>query len=353
MMNIYLISALSFIASLVLNTVITPLVIRISHRNQWYDHHNDRKIHTGSIPRLGGIGLFISFIITFTLVNIFVNSESSLTLFQRLIFLVPFFVLHLVGLFDDFIPIRPFFKFIFQGITAVLLLIFGGTFEILYLPIVHFYWNLGIFAYFITAIWYIGISNAINFIDGMNGLSGVISFMAALGFGIISLLSGKDFTAITSFILCGSILGFLFFNFPNAKVFMGDGGSTFLGIVLAALPLLEYDGNPYLLILSGSFLIIPVFDTFAAILRRVSRGFSPFHPDKEHLHHILLEHNLSVVTIIFLIFITAAILISQMVLFWLTDNLIFLYIELGLWLMIASIQLILYRSHKRHKKTAE
>lgn len=352
-MNIYIIAGLAFITSLVLNLIFTPLIIWISHRFEWFDHHNERKIHSGSIPRLGGVGIYLSFVITFILFILIFPENVNQGILYSLSFLIPFTVLHFVGLIDDFFPIRPFFKFIFQGLSAVLLLVIGGRFEVLYLPFVHYYWNLGIIAYIITFFWIIGLSNAINFIDGMNGLSGTISFIAALGFGIISLISGNHLTAIMSFIICGSILSFLFFNFPNAKVFMGDGGSTFLGILLASLPLIEYDGNPYLLIVSGSFLLIPIFDTFAAIIRRVLRGYSPFHPDREHLHHVLLDHKLSVVTIIMLILIVSLIFVSQIILFWITQKLVFIYIELGLWILFATIQYILYHSHHHKSKKAE
>jgi UDP-GlcNAc:undecaprenyl-phosphate GlcNAc-1-phosphate transferase len=142
----------------------------------------------------------------------------------------------------------------------------------------------------------VAISNAINFIDGMDGLAGGISGFAALSMGIISLLQGAVLTSVLCFALFGAILGFLVFNYPPAKIFMGDSGSLFLGFCLAAFPLaggiskISAFGT---LLVPVTLLTIPILDMITSVLRRVRNKVSILHPDKEHIHHRLLDMGLN------------------------------------------------------------
>ena len=151
--------------------------------------------------------------------------------------------------------------------------------------------DLGLLSYPITLIWIIGITNAVNLIDGLDGLAGGISFLASLSFGIFFWVQGSMLSAEICLALAGAVAGFLVFNLPPAKIFMGDSGSLFLGFFLALLPLLgqESDGAEIGLISAATILSVPIFDTFAAMYRRKKAHVSFFTADKGHLHHLLLK----------------------------------------------------------------
>jgi len=155
---------------------------------------------------------------------------------------------------------------------------------------------LGLFAYPITVLWLVGISNAVNLIDGMDGLAGGISAFAALSMGIIALIQGAAVTSVLCFALFGTILGFLVFNFPPAKIFMGDSGSLFLGFCLAAFPLVGGISKVSAfgtLLVPVTLLTIPILDISTSVIRRLRNKVSIIHPDKEHIHHKLLNMGLN------------------------------------------------------------
>jgi UDP-GlcNAc:undecaprenyl-phosphate GlcNAc-1-phosphate transferase len=150
--------------------------------------------------------------------------------------------------------------------------------------------SLGLFTYPISLVWIVGVTNAVNMIDGMDGLAGGLSAIAAFAFGVIYLAMGNTAAALTAFALAGAVGGFLLHNYPPARIFMGDSGSLFLGIGLATLPLLHRGTLTTVAgLLSGiTVLLIPIFDVFVSMIRRVKRGMSMMSPDKEHLHHKLM-----------------------------------------------------------------
>jgi UDP-GlcNAc:undecaprenyl-phosphate GlcNAc-1-phosphate transferase len=143
----------------------------------------------------------------------------------------------------------------------------------------------------ITVLWIVGLINAINMIDGLDGLCGGISIIAACTYGILYVVRGEVLPALFSFALVGSLAGFLFYNFPPARIFMGDSGSTYLGFMVAVLPLLSRaEGQQDIQLMLGiTVVVIPIFDTFAAIWRRLRAGKSPMAPDDWHVHHKLLK----------------------------------------------------------------
>jgi UDP-GlcNAc:undecaprenyl-phosphate GlcNAc-1-phosphate transferase len=156
--------------------------------------------------------------------------------------------------------------------------------------------RLGVFGYPLTVLWIVSISNAINLIDGMDGLAGGISAFAALSMGIIAVLQGSAVTASLCFALLGALIGFLVFNFPPARIFMGDSGSLLLGFCLATFPLaggISRASAFGTLLVPITLLTVPILDTVTAILRRLRKGKSIIAPDKEHIHHRLLEMGLS------------------------------------------------------------
>jgi len=281
--------------ALLLSAISMPLILKVAHSRKLYDGIDERTIHSGNIPRLGGVGIFLAFAISLALASLVF--KSSLNIGSRL---WPLFVctlvVHAVGLIDDLRDLRARYKFLIE-LAASLLLVFLG-FRFLSIPYIFNEANpsLSFLSYPLTVIWIIGITNALNLIDGMDGLAGGISAFAAATFGLIFLFRGDSGAAVACFILLGALLGFLAFNLPPARIFMGDSGALFLGFILSMLPFMGVasSGAEIGLMPAITVLLIPIFDTFSAIIRRRRAGVSAFTPDKLHLHHKLLDLGLDV-----------------------------------------------------------
>jgi UDP-GlcNAc:undecaprenyl-phosphate GlcNAc-1-phosphate transferase len=256
----------------------------------WYDRLNARKIHFGDIPRLGGLGFAVSFAV-FAGVIRFRSLESP-----RLFLLLPAFILILItGVRDDFKPMAPRFKMFFQLSAALCAMGAGYVFKrVFYIGGIDFLsfpgWSL--LRYPLTLLWIVGMTNAVNFIDGVDGLAGGISLLAALAFGgIFSFLGSSAETPLLCLCLASAILGFLVLNapFPRARIFMGDGGAYFLGFTLALIPLAGNNAANLPIPYAAAILMIPFLDTTAAVWRRL-RDHRPIDsPDRAHTHHKLMS----------------------------------------------------------------
>lgn len=291
---------LSGICTFVLNLIITPILINLANRYSWYDRIDHRKVHNGKIPRIGGVGLYLSFIIGLVIIYYArrpftseVTGFISLRLFFS--FFIGLSVVQLLGLVDDFANLKARYKFIVQILVAAGIAFSGHTFRYIYIPIAQVVLDVGNFSYLLTIIWIAGVCNAMNFIDGVDGLAGGIASIIFLTMGIASILIKNISIASMSLALLGSTAGFLVYNKPQAKIFMGDSGSLFLGYALASMPLydLSTEYSPMKLMLSISYLIIPLFDAIAAILRRLRKRQHVFSPDREHIHHKLMAFGFS------------------------------------------------------------
>lgn len=307
MESLLVFSTLAF--TLIFNLIFIPVVLRISHKFKWYDLPDKRKIHKSLVPRIGGVGIFFSFLVglllTPPILSLIVGQELP-NFFSTAY--IPFFtgciLVHLVGLIDDFYNLKATIKFIVHIVAASIVAIGGFTIKTISIPYLGTI-SLGIFGYPITIFWVVGIINAINLVDGMDGLSGGISAFAALSMGIISLIQGQILSAMVAFSLFGSIIGFLKYNFPPAKIFMGDSGSYFLGFCLAVIPLMGISKTASLatLLFPITILLVPIIDTLGAIIRRIANKRSIGSPDQEHIHHKLLGLGLSERKILLLIYI--------------------------------------------------
>ncbi|HTP58727.1 MAG TPA: MraY family glycosyltransferase [Spirochaetia bacterium] len=282
------------VLALVISTVVTPLVIRASHRRQWFDMPNERKIHTSPVPRLGGIGMFLAFVLSALAVPILLPVAAPGPWpvhydFRFVPVFAAFAMVHGLGLLDDFHNLNPLLKLILQIVAAALVTLGGFTVSVVNIPSVGPV-SLGIFSWPITIFLIIAISNAINLVDGLVGLAGGISGIAALALGISAYLQLAAAPALMAFALLGAILGFLLFNYPPARIFMGDSGALFLGFTLAVIPLLKGPGSTSLgeLLAPATVLAVPILDVVAAIVRRVREKRPIYSPDKEHIHHKLL-----------------------------------------------------------------
>lgn len=293
----------SAIISFIVTFLAIPVVILIADKKKLYDIPDERKIHTHAIASLGGVGIFVGLMFACLLmVNISANHE-----FQY--FLAALFLMFFIGLKDDLIMISATKKFIAQIVAAAIVIHLGG------IRIESFYGILGVeglepmIGVPLTYITIILIMNAFNLIDGIDGLAGSLGLMTTLLLGTYFYFAGLTAFSIFSFSLSASLLGFLIFNYHPAKIFMGDSGSLVLGLSVSIL-LLKFINvaeapAAVLPVTSGvavgiAIIIIPLIDTLRVFAVRMTRGRSPFSPDRNHVHHLLLDRGLthSTVTLI-------------------------------------------------------
>jgi UDP-GlcNAc:undecaprenyl-phosphate GlcNAc-1-phosphate transferase len=278
--------------SFILSGLLVRLVLHLSHLNSWYDGTDERKIHTGDVPRLGGIGFSLAFILVALVIN-FSAAENHYGL-DFLPALIGIFLILIFGILDDFNPLAPRTKLLVQICAALLVVIPDYTFHSLFFTGPETIRNLNWLRYPLTVFWLVGLSNAMNFIDGVDGLAGGVSFLAAVSYALIFASFGGTNSAVLFCVCLAAIAGgFLVFNLPipKAKIFMGDGGSQFLGFMLGILPLLN-KGDAKLnipLFYAAALLIIPIFDTTAAVWRRVRDHRRIDSPDRSHVHHKLMN----------------------------------------------------------------
>ncbi len=283
---------LAAVMAFLINVVVTPAIIKLAHKFRWYDDPEDeRKIHDEPVPHTGGVGIFAATFIA--CVAVLWYSEATMAGMVPLV--GAFALVACVGIFDDFFDLRARWKFLVQ-LGAAMLVVGAGPFrfETLSLPGIAYQLELGSFAAPLTILWIVGISNGVNFIDGIDGLAGGIGFIAAAFAGLIGLLAAAFEVTILASSLAGALVAFLVFNRHPARIFMGDSGSLTIGFVLAVLPLAaRVFGSSGLgsfgFVAAVTLLFVPILDTGTAIVRRLSRGVAVWHPDREHIHHRLLD----------------------------------------------------------------
>ncbi|SHG44787.1 UDP-GlcNAc:undecaprenyl-phosphate GlcNAc-1-phosphate transferase [Thermosyntropha lipolytica DSM 11003] len=282
----YDIYILVIILAFIISFVAVPLSIKLAFALGAIDNPNPRKVHERTMPRLGGLGIFVAFMLGMLFMPDLAFPFRGIIYGGIIIFIV--------GLLDDLFKLKAWIKLIGQMAAAAVAVYCGITVNFVTNPFDGML-NLGILSIPVTLLWIIGVTNAINLIDGLDGLAGGVSLIAAGTLGAIALLKGNMPVFYASFLLVGAILGFLPYNFHPARTFMGDGGSNFLGFVLACLAVsgTAKGATAISLFLPIVVLGIPIFDTFFAIVRRVNRGVPIFKPDRDHLHHRLLALGLS------------------------------------------------------------
>lgn len=260
----------------------TPLVRLFAYKIGAIDVPRDnRRMHDHPIPRLGGLAIFIAFVIT-TIMFCEYSPILPVLWFGGLVMAV-------LGVLDDVFRLNAFVKLAVQIAAAFIPISQGYLIE--YINIFGNYIDFGPFAIPVTLLWVVGLTNAINFIDGLDGLSCGISAICSLSLLFVTLIMAEPSSALLMAILAGSCLGFLPFNTNPAKIFMGDTGALFLGYTLAVLSI----GGLFKFHTVVSFMIpisifaIPIFDTAFAVFRRLLHGKSPFAPDRGHLHHRLID----------------------------------------------------------------
>ncbi|GIP21782.1 glycosyltransferase family 4 protein [Paenibacillus sp. J22TS3] len=290
MLMIYIIG---FIAALVLALGLTPLVKKFAIKAGVVDVPNARKVHTRVMPRLGGLGIYLSFVIGLVALLPFIPDSyiSSRDLDFVGAFLVGGTMIVLLGALDDRFDLSAKLKLVVQIATACVV-VFGFDIKIEFANIpFHTYSSVETWISIpFTILWIVGVTNAINLIDGLDGLAAGVSAIAIGTIAVMAFIMGNEITAFLCLLLLGSILGFLYFNFHPAKIFMGDSGALFLGFSLALLSLLGFKQVAIVSFLTPLILIgVPLSDTMFAIVRRWMQKKPIFSPDKGHLHHCLRE----------------------------------------------------------------
>ncbi|MCL4265247.1 MAG: undecaprenyl/decaprenyl-phosphate alpha-N-acetylglucosaminyl 1-phosphate transferase [Anaerolineae bacterium] len=265
-----------FLLALAVTAVSIPWVRWLALRTGFVDAPSQRKLHSTPMPLLGGLAIFAGAFVTL----VFFANETPDTVTG--VFL-SFTLVMLIGLADDRYHLPARVKLLGE-LSAVVILIYFGIHVRLPLP--------DIVNYAITALWLIGITNAINFLDNMDGLSAGISSVAASFMLLLGLQNGQFLVAGLSAAVLGACLGFLRYNFPPAKIFMGDVGALFLGFTLAILGLqLRFPANQAIVtwMVPIFILAVPIFDTTLAVISRLRRGLSPNTAGKDHISHRLVR----------------------------------------------------------------
>lgn len=270
------------IAALVLALVFVPLAMKLAYKIGAVDKPNARKVHTKIMPRMGGLGIYLAYIIV-VLATQKMNMQLAGLLLGSTILVV-------LGIFDDMKDLNAKFKLLIQVLAAVIVMAFGVRIEFMTNVFGGGAIYLDILSLPITLLWIVGITNAINLIDGLDGLAGGIATIAALSMAVVGWIYGQYLMASMAIILAGATMGFLRYNFHPAKVFMGDTGSLFLGFNLSVLAIMGVAKSVTFISLAAPVLVlgVPIFDTFFAILRRKMNHKPIFAADKDHLHHRLL-----------------------------------------------------------------
>ena len=281
--------AVAFLIALILTPVVRNLAVRMGAVDDpKRDKDAERRMHTRPIPRMGGLAIFLGFLLA-TLVFLPMTPQLRRILLGAVIVVV-------LGIFDDIYDLPAKFKLIVQIIAALIVTVGkdGMVIEALSNPNIFSsdpYWVLGWLSYPITVIWVVGMTNAVNLIDGLDGLACGVSSISSLTLLVIALLLGEPQVALLVAALAGGCLGFLPYNMNPAKIFMGDTGSTFLGYVLACISIQGLFKMYTLISFVVPFLLfgLPIFDTCFAFTRRIAHGQSPMHADRSHVHHRLID----------------------------------------------------------------
>ena len=277
---------LSLAVSLVVSFCLTPAVKWLAVKIGAVDVPKDkRRMHDHPIPRLGGLAIFIGFVVA---VLAFADVDRQL----RGILLGGCIIVA-VGIVDDSHPLGAGIKFILQIVAALIAVWHGVLIEMIAnpLPFGAQYWDFGIMAVPITVIWIVAVTNSVNLIDGLDGLADGVSTIAALTMLIIALLMGDMEMAVLCAALVGGCIGFIPYNRNPAKIFMGDTGATFLGFVLATVSVTGLFKLYAVISFVVPFIILgfPIFDTVSAFTRRILKGQNPMKADRSHTHHKLID----------------------------------------------------------------
>ncbi|CAH1193115.1 putative undecaprenyl-phosphate N-acetylglucosaminyl 1-phosphate transferase [Paenibacillus plantiphilus] len=285
---------IGFIISLTLALVLTPFVIKLAFKIGAIDKPNHRKVHTRIMPRLGGLGIYAAFVGAYFAIKPFIPDGLLRNYDTNLInaLLTGGSIIILIGVLDDRFELSAKVKLVGQIIAAsVVVLGFDVKIDLLNIPFGETMQPVAAWLSIpLTILWIVGVTNAINLIDGLDGLAAGVSAIAIGTILVMATIMGFVPVILLSALLLGGVIGFLCYNFHPAKIFMGDTGSLFLGFSLATLSMIGFKQVTVVSFLVPLLIIgVPLSDTFFAIVRRWVNKKPIFAPDKGHLHHCLRE----------------------------------------------------------------
>ncbi|RKQ15743.1 undecaprenyl/decaprenyl-phosphate alpha-N-acetylglucosaminyl 1-phosphate transferase [Oceanobacillus bengalensis] len=322
---------------LIVSLIITPILIKVAKKFNITDKPNNRKVHLNPIPTLGGLAIFVSFIIGLLILQ--PTEEYHLSIVIGSLIIVA------LGIFDDKYDLSPRVKFITQIMVASLVVFWGGLqIEFINLPFggeIDF----GFVSPIITILWIVGVTNAINLIDGLDGLAAGVSSIALITIAGMAIIMGDIYVTTMALILFFSTLGFLRYNFHPAKIFMGDTGALFLGYMISVLALLGFKNITFFSFVIPIFILgVPISDTLIAMARRFINGQPMSKPDSSHLHHRLLKSGFTHKQTVLVIYTLSAMFSSAAILFSMTtvwgSFLIFFVVLFVVQVLIENLELI-------------
>jgi UDP-GlcNAc:undecaprenyl-phosphate/decaprenyl-phosphate GlcNAc-1-phosphate transferase len=347
----------AFTFALILAFLLTKSVRDFANRRGWVSvPFKERHIHQHPLPRLGGVAICFAFLATEATVTLlapwFPKWGSSVSVRPATTILIPACIVFLLGVYDDLRGARPWAKFAVQGIAGAMLF-FGGL-KILSLPLVfgarHFGSVVGLV---LTILWVIGITNAFNLIDGLDGLAAGSALFSTLVVFIVALVSHSNWLALATIVLTGAILGFLRFNFNPATIFLGDSGSLFIGFLLSAFALQGATKAPTAVAVAIPVVSfgLPILETGISILRRFINGRPVFTGDREHIHHKLLERGLSHRQVVITLYgVSGVFAMLSLFLLWpggTTLGLVLAVVGLGVWMGVQHLGYIEFGELRR------
>ena len=298
--------AAALVVALLISFISTPVVKSIAQRVGAMDIPKDnRRMHHHPIPRMGGLAIFLGFLLS---ALIFVPMDQA-----NRGMLLGAVVIVILGIFDDIYALPALPKLLVQIGAALIAVLHGNVIEVLSNPNLFSenpYWNLGSLAIPLSVIWIVAITNAVNLIDGLDGLAVGVATISSLTMLVIAMLVSEGMVALMMAALAGGCIGFMPYNMNPAKIFMGDTGSTFLGFILAVVSIQGLFKFYTIISFAVPFLMLglPLFDTCFAILRRLSKGQSPMAPDRSHVHHRLIDMGFSQKQAVAILYVVSAIL---------------------------------------------
>ena len=282
---------LALLVALMVSFLMTPLVKTFAYKVGAIDVPKDgRRMHKVPIPRLGGLAIFIGFMVSILLFAQITPELKSILLGAVIIVVL--------GVVDDIMALPAMLKFVVQTIAALIPATHGVVIQALSNPNIFSenpYWVLGWLSIPFTVLWIVAITNAVNLIDGLDGLANGVSAISATTVLVIAILGSEIQVAIVMAALVGACVGFMPYNQNPAKMFMGDTGATFLGFILATMSIQGLFKFYAIISFAVPFLILglPIFDTAFAFIRRIAHGQSPMRADRSHIHHRLIDMGLN------------------------------------------------------------
>lgn len=298
----------TFGTALAISTLLTPLVEKLAVKCNAIDKPNERKVHKKPIPLWGGIAIAAGFLLAVLIsIAFFGGVKHQLDYRSARHFMgiaIGGVLMLILGMIDDKISVPAKIKLVCQIAIAIILIKFDIVITFLNIPGKGLIYLPTWFSWFATIFWIVGFTNAINLMDGLDGLLAGISTIFALLFFIVSFLKGQYLVALLMMALAGACIGFLRYNFNPARIFMGDTGSLFLGLMFSSLSIVGAlkVASTAALFIPLLIMGLPVFDTSFAIIRRFIKRKPIFSPDKEHVHHRLLSYGLTQKQAVFYIY---------------------------------------------------